>query len=81
MENEDDIVGVGNEKEPDCEWCDGTGEVNYDEYSKEGQLIGPGTLTKKCICRLNDDGSVEPDNEATESPRTHANLLDDTTLT
>ena len=38
-----------------CEWCHGTGEVDYDEHDRDGNLIGVGTLTKKCICKLNRD--------------------------
>ena len=53
-ETEDDFELV----EEKCEWCDGTGECPLDEYSKEGQLVGVGTLTKKCICKMNNDDDI-----------------------
>jgi hypothetical protein len=37
-----------------CELCDGSGIVQEDEYDKNGQLIGRGTVSWKCICRMND---------------------------
>jgi hypothetical protein len=58
MENEHWTDGLVMENETDddfelveCEWCKGTGVVEYDEYSKEGQLIGVRTLSKACICK------------------------------
>lgn len=34
-----------------CEICGDTGEVQEDEY-ENGQLVGVGTITKKCVCKL-----------------------------
>jgi hypothetical protein len=40
----------------DCPDCQDTGEVDADEYDHTtGELIGVGTLTKTCICKLNSD--------------------------
>ncbi len=50
-------------KQYDCDDCEDEGEVDYDEYSKEGQLIGVGTLTKKCVCRMNNDDGDDPQDE------------------
>ena len=36
-----------------CEECGGTGEVFEDEF-ENGQCVGRGTVTKKCICRMKD---------------------------
>lgn len=41
-----------------CEHCNDTGEVALDEY-ENGQLVGVGTLTQKCICQTNVDDYEE----------------------
>lgn len=44
--------------DPECEHCLGTGYVPVDEYSREGELIGRGTVDVRCICTkpmLDDD--------------------------
>lgn len=33
--------------------CDGSGEIDYDEVTPEGN-VARGTLTRKCRCRLPD---------------------------
>lgn len=43
-----------------CEECGDTGEVQDDEY-ENGQIVGVGTITKKCVCK-----KVERDNEEQE---------------
>lgn len=34
-----------------CAECEDTGEIFVDEY-ENGQLVGPGTISKPCVCRL-----------------------------
>lgn len=48
------------EGEENCEWCHGTGLVDEDEY-ENGQLVGRGTLSKKCICRMQDPDDYPED--------------------
>lgn len=51
-------------EEDKCEWCNGTGMTPVDEYSKEGQVVGVGTLEKKCICQYDEPADFSgADNE------------------
>lgn len=45
----------------ECIHCDGTGVTHEDEY-ENGQLVGRGTIARKCICRMKSpDDDIEPE--------------------
>ena len=43
-----------NNEEEVCEYCKGTGICDEDEY-ENGQLVGVGTLSNRCICQIDLD--------------------------
>lgn len=41
------------DEEPDCDFCQDTGEIDVDETDSAGN-VARGTITRKCICQHSD---------------------------
>lgn len=48
--------------DPDCEYCEDTGEISEDETDESGN-VARGTLTRKCICRTPEDDGNDYDQD------------------